>query len=104
MLPIPAFLVEHPTAGPILVDTGLHAQVAATRRRARPGGEEGFSIDMRPDQAVPAQLRARGVDPEDVGVIVMTHLHYDHASGRRPVPRRDFVVDRREWEAVAQGG
>src|SRR5919197_1776698 len=27
-LPIPCFLVEHPTAGPFLVDTGLHASVA----------------------------------------------------------------------------
>ena len=33
-VPIPAFLVEHPTAGPVLVDTGMRPRVAQDGPRA----------------------------------------------------------------------
>src|SRR5215218_8974980 len=29
-LPIPAYLIRHPTAGPFLVDTGLHPSIGST--------------------------------------------------------------------------
>jgi N-acyl homoserine lactone hydrolase len=103
-LPIPAFCVEHPTAGPILVDTGLHAQVATDVRGALgPLAKLAFTIDMRPEWAVPAQLRARGIDPDAVELIVMTHLHYDHASGLSQFPAARVVVDEREREAARKG-
>ena len=31
-VPCPAFLIRHPDAGPVLVDTGLHPSVAAEPR------------------------------------------------------------------------
>jgi glyoxylase-like metal-dependent hydrolase (beta-lactamase superfamily II) len=105
VLPIPAFLVEHPTAGPILVDTGLHADVAtdaASNLGRRTAGMN--RIRMRPEQAVPAQLRERGVDPAALAFVLMTHMHYDHASGVSQFPQATFVVDRAEWEAFAGGG
>ena len=104
-LPIPAFLVEHPTEGPILVDTGFDASVA-TDRRATFGRAMAamFPVRMSPERAVPEQLRARGIDPEDVRTVVMTHLHFDHASGMGPFAGATFVADRREWEAAQRGG
>jgi glyoxylase-like metal-dependent hydrolase (beta-lactamase superfamily II) len=100
-VPIPAFCVEHPTAGPILVDTGLHEQVATDIGAALGRAAKLlFTIDMRPEWAVPAQLRARGIDPADVRTIVMTHLHYDHASGLSQFPQARVVVDARELEAA----
>jgi glyoxylase-like metal-dependent hydrolase (beta-lactamase superfamily II) len=103
-LPIPAFLVEHPSAGPILIDAGLHARVAddvraALGRRAALA----FDITMEPSWAVPAQLRERGVDPADVRLVVMTHLHYDHASGLSQFSDVTVVADEREWEAARRG-
>jgi glyoxylase-like metal-dependent hydrolase (beta-lactamase superfamily II) len=104
-LPIPSFLVEHPEAGPFLVDTGLHASVAAD-----PAENLGrvakalYSIDMAPDDAAPAQVRARGVDPDAIELVVMTHLHYDHASGATQFPHATFLVERREWDAASRGG
>jgi glyoxylase-like metal-dependent hydrolase (beta-lactamase superfamily II) len=100
-LPVPAFLVEHPTAGPLLVDTGLHPSVAVdpTENLGRVlGAGGGFRMDH--DQALHQQLRARGVDPRDVRVVVMTHLHYDHASGVSEFPDATFVVDEAEWAAA----
>lgn len=104
-LPIPAFLVEHPEAGPILVDTAFDAIVATDR--AANLGRAAATIHrprMTPEDAVPAQLRARGVDPAAVRLVVMTHLHYDHASGAGQFPGATFVCDAREWKAASDGG
>jgi N-acyl homoserine lactone hydrolase len=104
-LPIPAFLVEHPTAGPFLIDTGLHEQVAtdigAALGRA---AKVAFTIEMEPSWAVPHQLRQRGFDPDAIELIVMTHLHYDHASGLSAFPDATVVVDEREWAGAHKRG
>lgn len=104
-VPIPAYLVEHPEAGPVLVDTGLPAAVAEEGARAL-GRAPGlfFDIEMEPEWAVAEQLRARGYDPMDVRVVVMTHLHYDHASAVKDFPAATFVVDAEEWAAARAGG
>jgi len=104
-LPVPAFLVEHPGAGPVLVDTGLHPSVAVDPRESfGPLAGRLNRLRFEPGQAVAAQLRARSVDPADVGVVVMTHLHTDHASGVSEFPDATFVLDRREWDSAARGG
>jgi N-acyl homoserine lactone hydrolase len=104
-LPIPAFLVEHPRAGAVLIDTGLHPSCTSD-----PGGNLGRAfgtvtpIRMQHDQALRFQLPERGVQPKDVRVVIMTHLHVDHASAVSEFPDATFVIDRREWEAAAGGG
>jgi N-acyl homoserine lactone hydrolase len=103
-IPIPVFLLEHPGAGPVLVDTGFHASVAVDPKKNM-GSVLGrlFNTTMRPDEGVPDQLRARGVDPKSVRLVVMTHLHIDHASGVSQFPDATFVVTRREWESATTG-
>jgi N-acyl homoserine lactone hydrolase len=103
-LTIPAFLIEHPAAGPILVDSGLHEQAASDARGAL-GRRGGLLYDVRMERswAAPAQLRERGVDPADVRLIVMTHLHYDHASGLSQFPGATVAVDDLEWETARRG-
>jgi glyoxylase-like metal-dependent hydrolase (beta-lactamase superfamily II) len=104
-LPVPAFLVEHPGAGLVLVDTGFHAAVAVDSRQGmgRLGGLIFKELKMDPAQAVPAQLRERGLDPDDVGVVLLTHLHSAHASGISQFPGATFLVSAQEWEAAAGG-
>ncbi len=64
-LPIPAFLVHHPSAGPLLIDTGFHASVAV-KPAANLGRVSALAfkdIEMTPEQAVvgaAAQARHRG--------------------------------------------
>jgi len=104
-LPIGAFLVEHPGAGLLLVDAGLHSSVAAD---ARPNlgrrHKATLTVRMDPDQSVTGQLRARGVEPTAVDAVVMTHLHYDHASGLAELPDTTYLVDCREWAAATSRG
>ena len=104
-VPVPCFLVQHPQAGPIMVDTGMPAAVAddvgaVLGRRAKLA----YDIEMKPGWAATAQLRERDVDPGDVRVVVMTHLHYDHTAAVRDFPRATFVVDGAEWRAAIHGG
>jgi glyoxylase-like metal-dependent hydrolase (beta-lactamase superfamily II) len=105
-LPVQAFLVEHPGAGLVLIDTGFHAAVAVDPRQGlgRLGGLIFKDLRMDSTQAVPGQLRERGIDPGAVGTVVLTHLHSDHASGIGQFADATFVVSSAEWEAAAEGG
>jgi N-acyl homoserine lactone hydrolase len=104
--PIPAFLVRHPGAGLLLVDTGLHPSVAV-RPRANMGRVASAmfkGLEMTPEQAVTAQLRARDIQPADVKAVVMTHLHVDHASAMSEFPDATFLFSSAEWAAATDQG
>jgi N-acyl homoserine lactone hydrolase len=98
-IPAAAFLIEHPSAGAVLVDTGLHPD-AAERPRAVMGPIANWLYDFRVEEGLLDQLRARGVEPRDLRAVVMTHLHTDHAGGVPTLPEATFLVDAREWRAA----
>jgi N-acyl homoserine lactone hydrolase len=104
-VPVPIFLVEHPTAGRMLVDTGFHA-VVEDDPPASLGRRQAWLLPARMgrEESAPARLRALGIDPAEIGLIVMTHLHTDHASGATQFPHATFVVDEVEWRAGCEGG
>lgn len=105
-IPLPAFLVEHPGAGPMLVDTGLHPSVAVDPKEnlGRLFLMAFNDLEFKPTDAVPSQLRALGIEPSSVGTIVMTHLHGDHASAMSEFPGATFVFSEREWRAAVEQG
>ncbi len=98
-IPAPVFLVEHPEAGAVLVDTGIHPG-AAHDPKARMGRTANRLYDFRvePHQCLRAQLTQRGADPRDLRAIVMTHLHADHAAGIPEFAGTPLVVDQRELQ------
>lgn len=104
-VPCPAFLVRHPSAGAIVVDTGLHPSVTAKPRENLGRMVARFAKPrLEPGRDAPAELRARGIDPkQQVRVVVMTHLHFDHASGISEFPNSTFVVSEPEWTAATTG-
>jgi glyoxylase-like metal-dependent hydrolase (beta-lactamase superfamily II) len=104
-VPVQAFLIEHPGAGLVLVDTGFHAAVAVDSNQGmgRLAGLIFKQLRMAPEEAVPAQLRERGFDPDDVGTVLMTHLHGDHASGIPQFPDAPFLLRAEEGHAAAHG-
>ena len=105
-IPVVAFLLRHPGAGNVLVDTGFHPSVAVEPRQAfgRLGAPPFKDVAMEADQAVSAQLRARGIPASDVAVVIVTHLHPDHASGISEFPDSTFLVSAKEWDAAGRGG
>jgi glyoxylase-like metal-dependent hydrolase (beta-lactamase superfamily II) len=103
-VPSPVFLLRHPSAGTILVDTGLHPSIATDGREnlgrlythiAKP--------ELAAGEDAPAQLRKRGLDPGEVPIVVMTHMHFDHTSAISEFPNSTFIVGEAEWEAAASG-
>jgi N-acyl homoserine lactone hydrolase len=105
-VPVVAFLLEHPSAGLVLVDTGFNRSIAegpadARARNLGPVGRiMGRHARMRPEQTVVAQLRELGFAPDDVGLLVMTHLHFDHASALCDFPHARVLVSQAEWAAA----
>jgi glyoxylase-like metal-dependent hydrolase (beta-lactamase superfamily II) len=100
-LPVPVFLVEHPTAGRLLIDTGLSPATAIDPRAALGWiGARMFRIRMRPEQAVTAQLRELGIRPAEIETVIITHLHLDHAGSVGEFPQAVFVVTSAEWESA----
>ena len=102
-LPILAWLIEHPD-GLVVVDTGESAG-AMTREWYpwwQPYWRLAVKFDVRPEDEIGPQLRARGFDPDDVRTVVMTHLHGDHAGGIPHFRNSEIVIAQGEWKA-AQG-
>ncbi len=101
-IPVPAFLLEHPGAGLILVDTGLHASVA-TDPKQNFGGVIGrlYHAEMDPKQTAAAQLRERGIEAGEVKFVVMTHMHMDHASAISDFTEATYVLGEGEWAAFS---
>ena len=86
-------LVETP-AGRVLIETGIGERVTDKVRDMRQ--YEGKPI-------VPAMAEA-GFEPGSVDVVVLSHLHFDHAGGllrsdgSKAFPRATIVAQRAEWE------
>jgi N-acyl homoserine lactone hydrolase len=93
-LPIPAYVIETAEER-ILVDTGLHPAAVANpaRHYGRPDAFGPFRYEL--DESVKDQ-----VDVTTLTRVVLTHLHFDHASGLALLPSSvPIVVQRREWDA-----
>ena len=104
VVPVPAFLIRHPSAGAILVDTGLHPSIATDGKENFGGVSNRFgSPSLAAGEDVPAQLRSRGLDPGEIPVVVMTHLHIDHTSAISEFPNSTFVVSEPEWVEATTG-
>jgi glyoxylase-like metal-dependent hydrolase (beta-lactamase superfamily II) len=103
-LPCPAFLISHPSAGPVIVDTGLHPSVTS-----KPSANLGRTVawfakpELDPGEDLPAQLRSRGINPKAIRTVIMTHLHVDHASGMSEFGGATVILSQREFEAATTG-
>lgn len=95
--PVPVFVIEHPL-GLVVVDTGLHPELAATTARLRKLAST-FDVHLQGDgsESVGPVLSAAGYDPGQVAQVVLTHLHFDHTGGLLELPNARVVVQAREW-------
>ena len=74
--PVPAILIEHPVLGRILYDTGnspLYASAYPDSVKEIYPISEFISIETA--------LREKGLTPADIDMLIISHLHFDHAGG-----------------------
>jgi len=88
--PVWSALIRTPE-GTILFDTGLHP-VHVARPEATFGPQKDMRIVMSDEDTIVARLAAIGVTPEDVAIVVNSHLHFDHAGNNGAFPNATFIV------------
>lgn len=99
--PCLAYAARHPSAGTILIDTGLHPRAHEQLRGDFGGPMSLLFAGLRPtDTPFDGQLRGLGIEPSSVERVIMTHLHVDHTSGMRLLPEAQFTCCAREWAAA----
>lgn len=76
---------------PVIVDTGT-GDAEYTKKY------HGYTLDRPPEQEPQAVMAAAGVDPESVGTVIHTHLHWDHCSNDDLFPNARVIVQKAELE------
>jgi N-acyl homoserine lactone hydrolase len=78
------------TEGNIVFDTGLHP--VHIERPEATFGPGSLKVVMEAEDAIVARLAAIGVRPDDVAIVVNSHLHFDHAGNNGAFPKATFIV------------
>jgi N-acyl homoserine lactone hydrolase len=86
--------------GNVLFDTGLHP--VHVERPDATFGPGSLKVVMTKQDAIVARLTALGVRPDDVAIVVNSHLHFDHAGNNGAFPSATFIVQG-EHLAFAKG-
>ncbi|MCB1134911.1 MAG: MBL fold metallo-hydrolase, partial [Chlamydiia bacterium] len=92
-------LIEHPTQGAILFDTGYASHVLNESRRFPLRLYRSITpMHFTPEQSAAAQLHRLGVG--EVSTIVLSHFHADHVGGLKDFPGARFVYLKEAYDAV----
>jgi glyoxylase-like metal-dependent hydrolase (beta-lactamase superfamily II) len=86
-----AFVLKDEKGEFILIDSGAPS--------AREIKEKGYGFRLMADSVEYIdEIKKLGVEPEKVGLIILTHLHWDHAWNVEYFPNAKFLVHRLELE------
>ena len=86
--PVYAVYIDHPQAR-IMLDTGFDkAWVERKLPFEKPEQSE--------EQTIQAQLATLGVKPEEIDVVINSHLHFDHCSNNKLFPQAKFYFSKDE--------
>jgi glyoxylase-like metal-dependent hydrolase (beta-lactamase superfamily II) len=101
LLDLGVLLIKTPRGKNVLVDTGLSGKFESDPKFLK-------IYDVRREKTLKDGLKAHGLAPADIDLVINTHLHFDHAGGDtefdasgKPVPafsRAKYVVQKAEWE------
>jgi glyoxylase-like metal-dependent hydrolase (beta-lactamase superfamily II) len=103
--------LQHRPVGSLLVEVQPFCVVTATDVLLL---DAGLGFTLNKELQLHHNLRANGIQPEEVTKVLMTHLHKDHAGGvsikdrlgnaHRAFPNAVYYVQRREFDAAMEAG
>jgi glyoxylase-like metal-dependent hydrolase (beta-lactamase superfamily II) len=94
-------LIEHPKEGIILFDTGYTNHfIEATKTFPERFYQMMTRVFIEDSQTAVSQLRKRGIQPEDVSHVIISHFHGDHVAGLKDFPRAQFTYFGEGYEFV----
>jgi glyoxylase-like metal-dependent hydrolase (beta-lactamase superfamily II) len=93
-IPMVAWLVEHPD-GHVMIDTGATHRIKHQTPRFF---ERIMRFEITGEDEVGPSMRAIGLRPEDVRLVIPTHLDTDHAGGLGHFPDATVLLHRPEYE------
>ncbi len=97
-------LVIHRTFGPILFDTGYDDRFfAATETFPERLYRIATPVDFEPQDSLPQQLAAVGLQPQDIKGVFVSHFHGDHVAGLGLFPQARIFCARDGLARTRQG-
>lgn len=94
-------LIQHPTRGWMLYDTG-YAEHFFTATESWPERlyRAALPVDLPPAQLLAHQLAQHGIAPQDIGTVIISHYHGDHIAGLRDFPNARFLALQADTDAL----
>lgn len=94
-------LVKTPSGKWALVDTGLSDKYEQDPKFLK-------IYQVAREKTLFGELKERGLSPQDISIVINTHLHFDHCGGntrwedgKKPVPafpRAKYLIQKDEWQ------
>ncbi len=92
-VPIASWLIQTSDAN-ILFDTGVSPRAVPGLMRNDPMAR------FTTDDLLVHRLDSLGLEPRDIDVVILSHLHFDHAGGAELFPHAELVVQKDEYAAA----
>jgi glyoxylase-like metal-dependent hydrolase (beta-lactamase superfamily II) len=98
-VPVGFYVVKHPR-GVVLFDTGNNDKTITDPVGWWGPLAKGFGLKMTADDAIDVQLAKVGVKPADVKIVILGHMHLDHAGNMQKFPNATFLIQNDELTAA----
>jgi N-acyl homoserine lactone hydrolase len=97
-VPVTCFVIEHPN-GVLLWDTGMNRAVRSDAIGHWGGiAKRTLVPDLGPGEDVVERLAEIGMTPDDVDLVINSHLHNDHCGMNTYFPNSRVLIREREYE------
>lgn len=99
--PATFLLINHPHKGIILFDTGYAPRIVEAMK-VFPYQLHAMltPVYLKQNESAKEQLLNRGISPEDVSYVILSHFHVDHIGGLRDFPKAKFICSKQEYVEV----
>lgn len=99
-VPVYTWAIEHPE-GLIVIDTGMAAEMATYEYFPwiqQPFWRSQYRFHITRQEEIGPQLKVRGLAPEDVRWLIMTHSHFDHTGGLHYFPNSEVIFTQKDYQ------